>query len=551
MSRDVVRSQRAGAVDTVDAAAGGQDLGLHDQGFRNAPGGEVGSGDHAVGNVDVGDFHLVGDLHGTGVVFQTAFGRHLFRLGHDGKAVRLKDGDRGSGVVVTGQVHAEGTVRVVGDQDGNGALRHGGVGLREEGGGAAEADRYFAGYDRGAEGVEIVAGLAHVSVVIHAGAVEQDVFQILAAEGRDGVVAVAGGLGVEHGEIAELQRHAGLARVVNGSDGKRVREGTRGTDGVLLDIIRVDVAVRHVAVVRGVVPGIGVAGGNGNDHAFFNQEVHYSFVTVREGPACHTGTQGQVGRIGAQDDGVFDRDHVVGIGSAARAEHLHRQDLRIRGHALYADGVKRQTVTAVHRDVLVGSRDTRHVRAVVAAGVLMVDAEAAVYVVIAVSHLGIAVCLAAGDGYVQLIRYFVDLVGGQQIQGSDVFVDAHFLLGRVLSQRIFEGSGVKGQMLGVDTGIDDGNSAAGAGITFGPGNVRAGHQSGSRGGGIIFFGVIQLIAVLDENIRDAVDRLDGVDLAIEDVCRDDVRNQSQIPLDVQIVAKHLTDAGNHLVLIAL
>ena len=536
-----------GAPDGVDGAAGSQNLRLHAQGARRTVGGEGGNA-HGVGDLGNLNLDLAGDAHGAGVVLLVAL--DLLGGSLDGVAVGLQDGDSGSGVVVAGEVHVDDAVSIVDDDDADSTLGHGGVGLREEGGGAAVAHGNLAGQDLGADGHELVTLLAHVVVVVHAGAVHQDVLILPAGDGGNGRIAVAGGLGVENVAVAEDQGTTGLAHVVHGGNGQGVGEGAGAAAGGVVHVVDVQVGIPHGGVVGGVVPHTAVARGEGHHSAVLNQLVHGVFITAGEAEAGGAGAEGQVGGVAAQDDGVLDGDNVIGVvGAAADAEDLHDDDLGVRGNTLGADGLESGNKLAVDLDEAVGCGNAFHVGAVLTLGVLHVldVIHALVNVVVAVGDLGVAVSRSAGtDGGVQLALDSVDLVGSQQIQAGNVFIVGHSLFFGGLGQGVFQGLAGEGLVLTVDTGIDDGNLAAGAGITVGPGDVGADHVGGGAVVGLVSLLVyLRLIAILQEHVLDTVDGLDGLDLSVEHVRRDVVGRKSQIPLDVQLAADDLLDLGSH------
>ena len=566
----VTAGEAAGGVvvtkDGIDRAAGGQDLGLHNQSAGHAEGGEGGHID-GIGDLGDEDLKIGADGHGAGVVQHVA-SFILDRLGVslDGVAVGLQDGDSRRMVGIVGEVHADGAGSVVDDDHRHSALRHSRVGLGKEGGGAAVADRNLAGDDFGAQSEEGVASLADVVVVVHAGAVNEDVLVLLAVVGNacHGVVAIAGGFGVEHMPIAKQQRHTGLTNVVDGSNRQGVGEGAGAAAGGEVVVVDVEVGVRHLAVVGRVIPHTTVAGGEGADHAAGDELVHHGLILAGEAEAGGAGAQRQVGGVATQDDGVLNGSHVVGVvRAAAGAEDLHGNDLGVGGNTLRTNSLERGLEFIAHLDEPVCSRNALDVRAVLALGIILVgDVEVGVNVVVRVADLGAQMGLrAGGDVGIELILDRVDALCGQQIQRGDVSVVAHALGLGVLLEGVFQTLSREGLVVLVDAGVDDGNLAAGAGVTSGPGQVGADHV---RGGAV--FGLVRnrssrrltdgglrqilqiflgLIAVLQEDVLHAVDTLDGVDLAVKHVCGDDVGSQGQVPLDVQLAADRLLDLGGH------
>ena len=537
-----------GAPDGVDRATGGQDLRLQNHGAGNTVGGEGGNRD-SVGGFRLLHFHFGGNAHGAGVVLQAVLGGDLLGVSLDGVAVGLQDGNCGSIVLITGQVHVDDAGLVVDDDHSHSALRHSRVGLGEEGGGAAVAHGDLAFQDLAAQRQELVAFLAHVLIVVNAGAVHQDVLVLVAGDGVDGLIAVTAGLGIEDVAVTEQQGVAGLTQVVNGGNSQGVGEGAGAAAGVVAGVIGVQIGV-HAAVIGGVVPAVGVAHGDGADHPVGHQLVQHAFVAAGEAEARGAGAQRQVGGVAAQNDGVLDGDHVVGIISAAAlAEDLHGDDLGVRGDTLGAHSLNRGLELAVHLHEAVGGGDALDVGAVLALGVLrMLDVvDVTVNIVVAEADLGVAVSRGTGtDVGVQLILDSVNAFGCQQIQRGHVFVVGHALGLSVLLQRVFQRFAGEGLVLGVDTGIDDGKLAAGTGVTGRPSDVGADHVGGGAVVGLVaLLSDLGLVAVLQEHVLDTVDRLDGIDLAVEHVRGDVVGRKGQIPLHVQLAADRLFNLGGH------
>ena len=537
------------ADDGVDAAAGGGDLGLEHQGTGGAPGAEVAHGLH-VGLLAQLQAQALGDAQGAGVVIGLAVLVHIHGRGlrQDGLAVGLVDGDAGSVELVAGQVHVDAAGLVVGDDDRHSTLGDGGVGLREEGARAAPADGDLAPDDVFAEGPEVVALFADVVIgffvgiirySMNAGAVDEHILQLAQlGDAGDGRVAVAGGLIVEDPQIAEHDRHTDLAAVVHGGDGQAVGEGAGAAVGGIVHVAHVQIAV-HIVVVGGVIPGVAVAGGHGDHHAVLQQAVHDVLVALGEGQTRLAGTEGQVGAVAAQDDGVLDGGHVVGIVSAAAvAEDLHRDELRVGGNALDADLGQRADVAArAVRDVAVGRGDTGDVGAVGALRVVLVGhVKVAVHVAVAVGDLGVDVGLGAHAG-VELIADGGDVVRGHQQRG----VQAVLLIG------VEQGVGIEGLVIPGHAGVDDGDLAARAGVAGGPGGGGAGLDGGGAHVGLVrhLHGLVQLITVLDDDVLHAGDGADRLEIGVQDVGGNHVAREGDVPLHVQGLARGGLDAGGH------
>ena len=90
----------------------------------------------------------------------------------------------------------------------------------------------------------------------------------------------------------------------------------------------------------------------------------------------------------------------------------------------------------------------------------------------------------------------------------------------------------------VQTGVDNGDTGARAGVALSPGVGGAHHEEGGVGGvGMILLRVLGgLILVLQEDALDAGHRPNGVQVAVANLGGDDVHQQGQIPFDVQLGA---------------
>ena len=172
-------------------------------------------------------------------------------------------------------------------------------------------------------------------------------------------------------------------------------------------------------------------------------------------------------------------------------------------------------------------------------GHLLVDVPAAVVREQVVLHVGVDV---------QLLQNSLDLLGIQQIQGVDVACGIDALLGGLLLQRVAVCTGVEALVVGVETGIDDGDPGTGTGVTGGPGGARADH-AGGRGlqgcGSLTGQGCVLL---LDNDLLDADHGSDCIDGAVGDVGGDDVAGQGHVPDHIQLRALQgtlLDGGGDH------
>ena len=502
------------AVQGLDASAGRSDLGLEGQRTGHAPGGEVA---HLV----VSERRRLGsgvDLDGAGIIGNAAGGgRRVIRADHVAHA--LLDARNGAGVGIALNRHAaQAPGGVVDDQHALGARLERGIRLHREVGGTAVAQRDLA-VDHALDRVELVVGgrIVRTGGGV-AGAV--DVNELIRA--RDAGQLGAGGARhvVLDVHVAEMHQRRSGAGVVDGGDGEGIVEGTGGTAGHEVHVVRIELLLR--------VPGGVVAHGDGQNELGILKVVEDGHIG-RGGFGGNTGkgrTERQVCRGRAETDRVFHSGHIVRIvGAAAHAEDLHDEDLRIGRFADHADALGGVDVGRAALEIAVCRGNTGDVRAVLAAGVLLVrDVGVAVHVVINKRQLGglvntvFAVERARLDGR--------DLRGGEQIDGLAV--------GAVLGDRVIERVGVHGLMVDIKTGVDDRQSLPGAVIVGGVAEIRAHHIAGVRHLGGIRLGRSdgRFVTALDLHALHAVKGFDGGDIAVADVRRDGVGEQGQVPLDV-------------------
>ena len=143
-------------------------------------------------------------------------------------------------------------------------------------------------------------------------------------------------------------------------------------------------------------PVAGVTGGHTHNGAalcdgFQNGLKHRRGVVGITGAAA---AQGQVHRVGTQQNGIFNGNNVVGIISAAGlAEHLHDKNLGIRGNALRQNGLQSIGIRAVTvGNVAVSGSDSGDVGAMVTLGIVVVgNVQIPVDVVKAKGNLGVYV----------------------------------------------------------------------------------------------------------------------------------------------------------------
>ena len=167
--------------------------------------------------------------------------------------------------------------------------------------------------------------------------------------------------------------------------------------------------------------------------------------------------------------------------------------------------------------------------------------KVAVHIAVAVRDLFVDVSRRAADRGVELIGDRVDVRGSHQHRG----VQAVLLIG--VKQR----GGVEGLMIPAETGVDDRDLAAGAGVAGGPGVGGAGlHGAGAHVGLVSGLACqVRLVAILDDDVLDAGNGLDGLDVPVTDVGGDRVHRQREVPLHVQRAADGGFDLRSHCLLL--
>ena len=385
----VTLAARLGAVYGVDAAAGRGYLGLKGKVSGNAPAREVGHGVVAGIGDDGADAITNGDLAGIigyliGFITLTdgkSAGLAFFKKG----GVSLGDGYRGDSILITRKIHMNDAVLVVRYDNGGCAVSCGGVGFNVEGDVTAVADGDLAGNESGrGSGGKFIFG---------SGAVYVDEVVLAGNRGNE-LVAVAVALIIRELGAACLERRPGLADVIDGGYGEGVGIGSGRSAGV-------EVTVTGIGnfVIGGIRPASAVAHGDGNGGIAGGEIVHYLLIGggAARSKAGSAGAEGEVNGVGAENDGVLDGDHIVGIvGSAALAEDLHDEELGIGGYALGEDVFNGGHVFAAYLNVTVGGGDAGNVRAVLACGIVIVgNVEVGVDVVKSEGHLRVYVCLGS------------------------------------------------------------------------------------------------------------------------------------------------------------
>ena len=295
----------------------------------------------------------------------------------------------------------------------------------------------------------------------------------------------------------------------------------------------------------------GVTGGHGNDHTAVDNGLQDGLVlgVGLAGIAGVAAAQRQVGGIAAQDHGVLDGCHVIGIVSAAAlTEDLHGVHLGIRGNTLGQGGIQSGSEGTVGLlNVAVAGGNTGDVGAVVTLGVVVVgDVQTGVNVVEAEGDLGADIQILSLQ--IALLLEGVELLQLVSVICSGDGGDAQAL------DSVAVGSAVEGGVIGVSAGIDDGHLGACAGVTVSPGNAGADHGRGGSHvgvGGLRLLDHARLILRLDQDGINTLDLLDLLDLAILNVGGDDVGGQGQIPNHIQRLAVQglLGDGLGHLILL--
>ena len=526
------------AVGRVDTAAGGGDLGLQLQAAGHAPGGEGTHGIAAPGDLG-SDALRYGEL--AKIVEDVALlVRDGLSVGLQGQGIRLGDGDAGGGVVIVAEVHVKHAGLVVAHDGANGTGAGGAAGLFQEGGGAAVAD--------GDAALQCGTGVGKFRSA--ADAVKED---ILLLPGQGGHGPFPGeGLRVKDVLSVDGEIVPGEARVIRGSHGKGAGEGTGGTHIVQIHVIAVE-----VAQVFGVLcPVAGVACAHGDHGAVFRQAVQQGLVEGVAGKARVAGAQGQVDAVTAQQDGILDGGHVVGIVSAAvSAEDLHDKELRVRGHALDLDALQRGDEAAILLgEVGVGSGNTGNVGAVLSGGVVFVGhVQRFIHIVEGEGDLAAAVKLLGSDAVgveMQGVQGVFHLDRIQQAEIGKIILIAEVLGRGILGQGVFKGGGIEGLVGQVQAGINDSHAAARAGVALGPDGGGADHATGGRHHGVGGLLGIQHggeIPGLQDHLLHAGNILDLFHVTVGHIGGNDIGCQGQVPDHVQLLpVQHLAgDAVRH------
>ncbi|CDB30749.1 unknown [Firmicutes bacterium CAG:137] len=458
----------------------------------------------------------------------------------------LGDEYAGSFLIVTSQDHIDGARLVVIDYSGDGAHVHSYVGLICEVG-LTTGDKDNLTGDVDARIVFLKSdGIQEYIVVLRAfsGGVQ----------GGHGIVpagaSLASTITIAEGAAPYLKRGTHRPIVVHRCHSKRIGVSTGGTGCLEIHILNVQIG--HGACgVRG--PVTAVAGSHGHHAVCFSQVVQQVLIVLTGGEAGGGGTQRQVHRVTAQDDGVFDGGHVVRIVSAAHlAEDFHGENLGVGCIAHSANCVGSGDITGSLFDEPVGSGNASHMGAMLRGGVVVVgDIQIQIQVVIGKGSLQIEVqilCRQLGVPlcHIQLGQLFRKLIFVQHIHMSQIFLVAHTGQLGVFGQSVDQRAGIEGLMVRIQTGVDDGDPGAGAGIAGFPYLDSAGHVSGDQHIGLVNSaggGGLGLIPGLQNHLSDAGNPGDGGKLTIFHIGGNDVRSQGQVPGYIQFFAGGLFDPG--------
>ena len=525
------------AVDGVDVAAGGSDLGLQHQIAGNTPGGEAADG------LELGIVIVAGDgtndLDRSNIVGHAALASLLLAALDDIGSIGLGDGHHGDGVLQAGQIHVDHAGLVVVDHNSHCAQGGGVVGLLQEGQLAAGDEDDLAGQIDAVIVLGMTVAVQEDKAVIGAGCLQRG---IQGGQRHVAVlhIAVAQGFQIAEGMLTHGQIAGEIAVVVHGGHSQGIGVGAGGAAGGEVHII-----VEEVAVVGVLGPVAVVAAGDGHDGISLLQLLEQLLVQgiIAVSSACQGGAQGQVDGICAKDQSILHGGENVGVISAAVvAEDLHGQDLGIGSIARHAG-----LPGGIHEAVVLGNEavcggNTGNMGAVLALAVIVVgDVQIGVDVVVAESGLGVDVQVLSSQGHaiVQLT-----VVGVQLGQNLGNVTCVHQLIGLAggcgcLLHGVAERLLGEGLMIGVEAGVDDGNTHTRAGIARQPGLLCAGHLAGNghlRLIGTADGGDLGLVAVLLHHTAHTVQLLDLGDGGAGHIGGDDVCGQGQIPHHIQLPA---------------
>ena len=256
-----------GTVDGINVSAGRGNLGLHRQRARNAEGGEVRQFGKVTQRNRLGH---VRNFNGTGVISIAAggSGRHGIRF-HPIRVCQ-RNGNHREGAGISIQIHVDGTVLIIRNDQRLGVVAFQIVALFIEGQLAAVDDDHLTGKADGPVDGGILSGITHAVNV-----------NVIPRSGNGRHRGTGGTAGVNNlTSVVENKRHTGGSRVLGSGNAEGVDEGSGRTAGVKRNIRRVDA----VMVLKERIPRIGVARGNADDGL-------HVFAAIRE--IIHNGLVGR------------------------------------------------------------------------------------------------------------------------------------------------------------------------------------------------------------------------------------------------------------------
>ena len=256
------------------------------------------------------------------------------------------------------------------------------------------------------------------------------------------------------GAVGQLEVVGGDQIVVHGANSQGVGVSSGRGHGAVFDVL----GQLHIVAPGGAIrAGAFVTGSHINDHIALSDtlENRVDFLDIGISKAGGA-TQGHVDNVNAQDHAVLQcLNDAVHASAAARAEHLHGNDLCIGGHTDHTG--------AFH---LIGSGDTGNVAAVIAIDIIMQHISGAGSIVECERNLCTVVQVLCGD------LFAIELFQAQIVSIQ------HFLqpFGIPCST---DRVSCEGRMVQIQTGIQNGNGHALTGVAqILPDSSNIGHQSG-------------------------------------------------------------------------
>ena len=316
--------------------------------------------------------------------------------------------------------------------------------------------------------------------------------------------------------------HAGDTHGVGVSGGR--------SNGTVVDVIGGHLVVTPVGT--GVTAAF-VTDSDVNDHIALSDTAENSVSFLITGDREATGNaQGHVDNVNAQLHAVFQcSDNGVHTCTAAGAEDLHGEDLCIGSHT--AD------IGAFHS---VGSCDTSNVGTMVAQGVVMGDVGGAGSIVEGEGDLSAVEQVLAGDGFTGLCRIQLFQIQIILIQDS---LQTLCIPGSAC------GSSCEGGMVNVQTGIQNGNGHALAGVAqilpdlCDVGHIGSGNGVGSHG---LLLGRHNFPLGVQENVLNAGNGSDLLQVAELGADHDSVGQVVGLAHQLSI-ACYLLNSSQHIVLL--